>query len=64
MLVGDILTETVEVGLVLGDFGLEFRDPHRSLGGSWQIYVTRARFENESVVAGSETVVQPNDQTS
>lgn len=59
-----LVAETVQVGLVLGDLGLEFRDPRRSVGIPGQIYVTRAGLENESVIAGSETGIQPNDQTS
>lgn len=63
MFIGNILAESDEVGTILGEFPLEFRDGGRILAIGGEIYETRAWLENQLMITGSETSVDPYEES-
>jgi len=63
MFIGDILAESDEVGTILGEFPLEFRDGGRILAIGSEIYETRSWLENQLMITGSETSVDPYEES-
>ena len=63
MFIGDILAESDEVGTILGEFPLEFRDAGMILAIGSEIYETRSWLENQLMITGSETSVDPYEES-
>lgn len=63
MFIGNILAESDEVGTILGEFPLEFRDEGRILAIGGEIYETRSWLENQLMITGSETSVDPHEES-
>jgi len=49
------------VGTILGKTDLEFGDPGR--GGLGQIEAAGPGFQDQTVIAGAETIVHPDDES-
>ena len=63
MFIGNILAESDEVGTILGEFPLEFRDAGRILAIGGEIYETRSWLQDQLMITGSETSVDPYEES-